>query len=198
MIGYHQEETGIIKFSCRSVTGIDIGELIIEALNKNIFLKGGGHAMAGGFSVHIDKINEFDLFLQEKIKIKAEEIYKNRTMYYDIAISIDGLNIKIIEELENILEPYGMKNFKPVFLLQNCQIVMYSVLKEKHLRILIQDAQTKKQLWVVCFNSVNTDLGTYIMSNKGKNIDFLCDISTDVYNSEKKLNIIIKDCILQI
>jgi single-stranded DNA-specific DHH superfamily exonuclease len=153
--------------------------------------------MAGGFSIHHNKLNEFSSFLQEKIKTKAEELYQNRAIYYDIAISIDGLSVNMITELENTLEPYGMKNFKPVFLVQNCQIVMYSILKEKHLRILLQDEISKKQIWVVSFNSINTDLGTYIMSNKGKNIDFLADISTDVYNGEKKLNIIIKDCILK-
>ena len=37
--------------SARSLPGIDIGKIIIEGVNDGILLSGGGHAMAGGFSL---------------------------------------------------------------------------------------------------------------------------------------------------
>ena len=42
---------GIGKASARSIVGFDIGSVIIAATQEKILLKGGGHKMAGGFSI---------------------------------------------------------------------------------------------------------------------------------------------------
>ena len=47
------------KASARSVVGFDIGSVIIAATQENILLKGGGHKMAGGFSINISNIERF-------------------------------------------------------------------------------------------------------------------------------------------
>ena len=39
-----------------SIFGFDIGTFIIKAVKKKILIKGGGHKMAGGFSIKEDKI----------------------------------------------------------------------------------------------------------------------------------------------
>ena len=41
--------------SARSLPGIDIGKIIVEGVNEGILLSGGGHAMAGGFSLKKEK-----------------------------------------------------------------------------------------------------------------------------------------------
>ena len=48
-----------VKASARSIVGFDIGSIIISATQNNILLKGGGHKMAGGFSIKVEKIDEF-------------------------------------------------------------------------------------------------------------------------------------------
>ena len=40
----------ILKGSARSIEEIDIGKILLNLKQKNILIKGGGHAMAGGFS----------------------------------------------------------------------------------------------------------------------------------------------------
>ena len=48
---------GVIgKASARSVVGFDIGSIIIAATQKKILLKGGGHKMAGGFTIDIENL----------------------------------------------------------------------------------------------------------------------------------------------
>ena len=51
------------KGSARSVVGFDIGTQIINAVQLGILLKGGGHKMAGGFTLEKDKINIFRDYL---------------------------------------------------------------------------------------------------------------------------------------
>ena len=47
------------KGSARSVVGFDIGSAIISAVQEDILIKGGGHKMAGGFSIKIENIKKF-------------------------------------------------------------------------------------------------------------------------------------------
>ena len=56
-------ENGLGRASARSVLGFDIGALIIKAHQKNLIKKGGGHKMAGGFSLQEEKISEFKDFI---------------------------------------------------------------------------------------------------------------------------------------
>ena len=51
------------KGSARSVVGFDIGNQIIKAVQSNILEKGGGHKMAGGFTLKEEKIPIFRDFL---------------------------------------------------------------------------------------------------------------------------------------
>ena len=44
------------KGSARSVLGFDIGTQIIKAVQNGILLKGGGHKMAGGFTIKEENI----------------------------------------------------------------------------------------------------------------------------------------------
>ena len=46
------------KASARSIIGFDIGSVIISATQENILLKGGGHKMAGGFSIKVENIEK--------------------------------------------------------------------------------------------------------------------------------------------
>ena len=63
--------------------GIDIGKIIIEGVNEGILLSGGGHAMAGGFSLKKDKIEEFNIFCDSKIMDLDNDILTKRTQKYD-------------------------------------------------------------------------------------------------------------------
>ena len=36
-----------------------MGEAILSALQNKILIKGGGHKMAGGFSIEVEKIEKF-------------------------------------------------------------------------------------------------------------------------------------------
>jgi len=46
------------KGSARSIVGFDIGSNIIKAVQSGILIKGGGHKMAGGFSIEKNKVTE--------------------------------------------------------------------------------------------------------------------------------------------
>ena len=61
------------KGSARSVVGFDIGSQIIKAVQLKILEKGGGHKMAGGFTIKEEKITNFrDLLISSYEKLPLD------------------------------------------------------------------------------------------------------------------------------
>ena len=60
--------SGLGKGSARSIYAFDIGSIIISAVQAGILVKGGGHKMAGGFTINMKKINELVKSMNEKKK----------------------------------------------------------------------------------------------------------------------------------
>ena len=56
------------KASARSIVGFDIGSAIISATQENILIKGGGHKMAGGFSIKLENLETFKKFIFRRFK----------------------------------------------------------------------------------------------------------------------------------
>src|SRR6202012_849782 len=64
------------KGSGRSVTGVDLGAVIIAARQAGLLINGGGHKMAAGFTVSRDKLNALKDFLAHRIgkQLAAERL----------------------------------------------------------------------------------------------------------------------------
>ena len=76
---------GIGKGSARSIQGIDIGKNITIAKEEGILIEGGGHEMAGGFSIEEGKIEKFHEFLLSRVlkNDNHEKIYKQAKILKD-------------------------------------------------------------------------------------------------------------------
>ena len=55
------------KASARSVAGFDIGSAILAGVENKILLKGGGHKMAGGFTIDQNNIEKIQGIYFKKI-----------------------------------------------------------------------------------------------------------------------------------
>ena len=52
----------------RSIVGFDIGSVIISAVQEKILIKGGGHKMAGGFTIKTENVEKFKKFTLKKFE----------------------------------------------------------------------------------------------------------------------------------
>ena len=68
----------LAKGSARSIFGFDIGSQIIKAVQSGILEKGGGHKMAGGFSLKKEKITIFRDFLIKNFERSNIEIFTKK------------------------------------------------------------------------------------------------------------------------
>lgn len=115
------EEEGILKGSGRSIDGLDIYEVLKKC--EDLFLKFGGHKNACGFSIEKKNLVPLRHRLNEqaeKIKRREPQIFKKTLRAY-AALSPREITEDLVTALEKI-EPYGMGNEKPYFLLPHVHI----------------------------------------------------------------------------
>ena len=184
-------EKGLGRASARSIVGFDIGTLIISAVQNNILKKGGGHKMAGGFSIEEGKIQEFKNFITKKfLKIK-KNLIKSNSLFFDSKISPSALNENFFLEI-NSLSPFGSGNPEPRFVLENLELVKSTIVGEKHIRSLLS-AQDGSVVKSVTFNAVKTDLETYLLSKNQKKINIFGKLSLNEWKGQKNVEFIIDD-----
>ena len=182
-----------IKFSARSVNGVDIGKIVLQAREENILTDGGGHELAAGFSCLSSQVDNLRNFLKEKIKRTADDNFESKTIEYDVALSLGGLNNKLLKEVEKF-EPFGTGNPKPIFLIQDAIVINAKAVHDKHISLIIKDAETTNR--AICFNCIETELGKTLLGSTGKTLSFLVNANIENWHNEERISIQIIDTIL--
>lgn len=106
------ENDGVGKGSCRSIPNFDIYSALSQC--EDILLKFGGHKMAAGLSINVDKISA----LRERLNNIASESLKDEdyipVLNIDAMLSLHEIDNAFLEQLA-CLAPHGMGNPKPLF-----------------------------------------------------------------------------------
>lgn len=116
-----KSEEGYLKGSGRSIKGIDIYQELVEL--SDLFIGFGGHEMACGFSIEEEKLDE----LRERLDKRAKKIKKDSPSIFvpkiEITSELDAheLTLELIEDISK-LEPYGMGNPKPLFMIKGVEV----------------------------------------------------------------------------
>ncbi|PAB58774.1 single-stranded-DNA-specific exonuclease RecJ [Anaeromicrobium sediminis] len=111
-------EDGILKGSGRSIEHIDIYEELKK--HEDLFVKFGGHKNACGFSIKSENLDLLREKLNEEASKKDKEIFVKR-IKIDCELMPSQITLEMIEKLKSI-EPYGMGNEKPKFLISDAYV----------------------------------------------------------------------------
>ena len=179
------------KASARSIVGFDIGSMILSGVQQKLLIKGGGHKMAGGFSIEENKIEEFKSFIISKFEKKTNKIFDRNKLYLDSAISASALNFDFYKKIEK-LSPFGSGNPEPKFILENVKVIRSFIVGEKHIKSILtsKDGSTIK---TISFNSFDSDLGQFLLNNKSNTFNIAGKLSLNEWRGEKNVEFIIDD-----
>lgn len=181
-----------VKGSCRSVPGVDCGNIVIQALNKGILSRGGGHPMAAGFSLEKSKIKDFERFLFEFISKSSMTTDSQSLLKIDGIIDIMGAQTSILEKLY-LLEPYGERNPEPCFVIPNVSIAKTILTKNGHI-ICKLIGEKGGYLDALSFRSANTELGHNLLTAKKEDLFHMAGrIKLDPWNGQNKVQLFIED-----
>jgi single-stranded-DNA-specific exonuclease len=107
------------KGSCRSIAGVHIAEALDDC--DDILIKHGGHAMAAGFSVAVDRIPELTRRLDDAVRERLGGVRPVPTIGVDAEIAPERLTARLALELAD-LEPCGAGNPRPRLLVRDVRV----------------------------------------------------------------------------
>jgi single-stranded-DNA-specific exonuclease len=140
----------LIKASARSVTGVNITELLRSLPTQ--FLSLGGHSAAAGFSLPVDTLNFFleDLYSVADSSIPDELL--EAKLVADLPLSPSQVTLTLAKLLST-MEPFGVGNPKPKFLFHDLLVLEDRELGRdgKHHKLMIESGS--KTLEVLMFNT---------------------------------------------
>jgi len=179
------------KGSARSVPGFDIGSQIIKAVQSNILERGGGHKMAGGFSILEKNIPTFRKLLIKYFEKEFKSISTESNLYLDALIAPSALNEDFYNEI-NILSPFGSGNKEPRFVIENLKVLSSSIIFNAHIKTILlgMDGSTFKAF---AWNARNTTLENYLNKTKNKKINIAGNIRLNEWHGKKEIQFNIED-----
>lgn len=106
----NSSKDGILKGSGRSIESYNIHDAIVPFDDK--LESFGGHPMACGLSIKLDRLDEFREFLNKKSNLSKKDL--EEVINIDTQIKLSNLSLEFAESLER-LRPFGKDNPRPIF-----------------------------------------------------------------------------------
>ena len=186
---------GQINGSGRSISGVDLGKIIHDALSAGIVTEGGGHAAAAGFSLAAEKENEFCEFLEKAVLEQLDGNVPVPEIVVDACLDAGGATKKLVKELA-ALEPFGQGNSEPVLVLSGAMLRHATAMGNggNHLRGMVATS-AGTQLPFVGFNLVGTNVGNFLLDDANTNtkIKMLGKLKENEYNGHVSVQFVLED-----
>ena len=179
------------KGSARSILGFDIGSQIIKAVQSGILEKGGGHKMAGGFTIKEEKIPLLRDFLISNFSKLNLNLSQSLNLHLDTIIAPSALNEEFYEEI-NSLAPFGSGNSEPKFVIENIKVISQKIVADSHIKLILsgKDGSVFKGfIW----NGKNSPLEPFINKKYKKPINIAGKMRLNEWRGEKNVEFLIED-----
>jgi len=186
-------ETGLGVGSGRSVTGVDLGASILAATQAGLLVKGGGHAMAAGFTVALDKLDELRTFLNDRIGSIITDQKIVPTLHVDASLALSGVTPTLITKLDQI-GPFGSGNPEPRFVIPDVSIQYAAVAGTDHVRLTLMDSAGSKRQ-AICFRCMDNPLGPELLNAGGKSFHIAGKIRLNNWQGRSTAQIQIEDAV---
>ena len=189
------------KASCRSVDkSIDIGSVIIKAKEQGLLLSGGGHAMAGGFTFDVAKLQDIKRFMRDNIKDRLDTYLEQNDKYADLLLDCDAVNEKLVAELEN-LGPFGTDNPKPIIILKDAVVLNTKKFgrNKEHLRCIVGTNNVSSPVNTLIVNIFRVSENDVLLNTLGKvgtKCDLIGTLSINKWMNLNNIQFIVDDVIL--
>ncbi|MCX6706089.1 MAG: single-stranded-DNA-specific exonuclease RecJ [Candidatus Woesebacteria bacterium] len=175
----------ISKASARSIAGFNI----IEAIRKleGLYLEGGGHPMAAGFSIETSKIEEFAKKINEIAKPFLTQEILSRKLKIDLEIDFNQINQELVEQI-NQFEPTGLGNFAPSFITKKVEVLETRTVGRENTHLKLKLKKDSKVIDAIAFGLAKTHPmlpSTFV--------DIVYSIEENIWNNHTSLQLKIKD-----
>lgn len=197
VITYAKSGEGVIegRGSGRSVAGINIGRAFMDCVEAGIIPKGGGHAMAGGFTLNPDQMESFKTYLNDNVAKQSLDNEASILIDIDGVLTIGGASrLQFIEMLEEKVGPFGQDFPEPVFAFKNVRIHNPVIRGNSHISVMISDSEGGSRMRAMAFGAAGTPLGEALMNSNQKQFHIIGQLKINEWQGRKSVEMHIKDC----
>jgi single-stranded-DNA-specific exonuclease len=177
--------------SLRSVSGLDIGAAVREAVAAKILSKGGGHAMAAGLTVVRDNFDRLAAFFRERLAASARAARAAAALLVDGALTPRSVTDELLALIDKA-GPFGQGNPQPRFAFPAHRVKFAKTVGEAHVRCALE-AGDGSRLDAVAFRAAAQPLGEALMNAAGMPLHVAGYLRRDTWNGRNRRELVIED-----
>lgn len=153
VIAFAPGDNGEIKGSARSINGLHIRDALdlIATRNPGLIRKFGGHAMAAGLTLDVDKLEIFRQQFDQVARESLREEDLNQRLETDGALSASDLTLTLAEKLREA-GPWGHHFPEPLFD-GTFSILQQRVVGLRHLKLVLMEPTSGQAIDAIHFNA---------------------------------------------
>lgn len=185
-------EGGEVRGSGRSVAGLNMGAAVMAALERGILTRGGGHAMAAGFSLTEDNLPVFKAFLEDYMKTHTDGEIKDDDYLIDGVVDVGAVGGDLLETLAG-MEPFGEGNPEPRFAVADVAVSYVQVRKGGHVSCTLVGRDGRSRLRAIAFRAADSEIGQVLLKSKGELFHMAGLIHADTFRGAGQAQFIIED-----
>ncbi|MGA9442459.1 MAG: single-stranded-DNA-specific exonuclease RecJ [Methyloceanibacter sp.] len=182
---------GMATGSARSIPSVDLGLVVRDAVEDGLFVNGGGHAMAAGFSLDWNKREAAEAFLTWRLSDSVANSSASRTLGLDGALSARGATHELIDLLERA-GPYGPGHPRPRFAFPAHRVTRLRSFGAGHVRCTLQAADGGR-IEAVAFRIEGSPLGDMLVGAEGQQLNLAGNLRRSVWQGRERIELMIDD-----
>jgi single-stranded-DNA-specific exonuclease len=188
------EPGGIGTGSGRSISGVDLGKAVRQAVADGLLMKGGGHAMAAGVTLRKEKLGEFRAFLEQRLAPDVAKSRNEKELFIDGAVTARGVTVDLVNTL-NRAGPFGQGNPEPVIALPAHQLAYVDEVGQAHLRLRLKAADGA-MVNAIAFRSIGQKLGNALQEYRGQQVHVAGSLTVDRWQGQERVQMRVIDVAL--
>src|ERR1700710_1351111 len=185
------EPGGIGTGSGRSISGVDLGKAVRQAVKDKLLMKGGGHAMAAGVTLRKERLAESRAYMESALAADVANSRHENELFIDGAISARAVTTEFATML-NRAGPFGSGNPEPVVALPSHQLVYADEVGQAHLRLRFKSGDGAI-VNGIAFRSIGQKLGNALLANRGQQLHVAGSLSVDRYQGAERVQLRVID-----
>jgi single-stranded-DNA-specific exonuclease len=185
------EPGGLGTGSGRSISGVDIGKVVRQAVKEGILIKGGGHAMAAGVTLRKERLAEFRGYMEAALAGDVAKSRNEKELFIDGAVTARGVTTDLVNTL-NRAGPFGAGNPEPVIALPSHQLVYADEVGQAHLRLRFKSSDGS-MVNGIAFRSIGQKLGNALQANRGQMLHVAGSLTVDRWQGAERVQMRVID-----
>ena len=183
---------GTVTGSGRSVPGIDLGRAVRAAVTCGDALKGGGHAMAAGATLHPEGLARFKTCLERELgSAVAAMASEPDLLLVDGILAAGGATPDLVRDLDRA-GPFGSGQPEPVIAFGHHRVGDVREIGAGHLRVALK-AGDGSSLSAVAFRAADQPLGHALRAASGGTAHVAGSLSIDRWGGGERAELRVSD-----